>query len=105
MNIQNQDHKWNVWRFVLSISCDVFFFLAVSNGVFYYIIVYGYPNTKDRTIVFRIDTRSPLYMDDIPVVESAKDRDEELVSRIRTRINEVEELIEAMKSKLPGNSQ
>jgi len=44
-------------------------------------------------------------MDDIPVVESAKDRDEELVSRIRTRIIEVEELIEAMKSKLPGNSQ
>ncbi|MDO9548495.1 MAG: hypothetical protein Q7J65_06005 [Candidatus Marinimicrobia bacterium] len=44
-------------------------------------------------------------MDDIPIIESTKDRDEELVSRIRTRINEVEELIEAMKSKLPGNFQ
>ena len=43
-------------------------------------------------------------MEDIPIIESAKDRDEELVSRIRTRINEVEKLIEAMKSKLPGDS-
>ncbi|MFH1251048.1 MAG: hypothetical protein V1715_08110 [bacterium] len=44
-------------------------------------------------------------MDNISIIEPAKDRDEELVGRIRTRIKEVEELIEAMRSKLPGNSQ
>ncbi len=31
-----------------------------------------------------------------------KNRDEDIVNKIRSRINEVEELIEAMKSKLPN---
>lgn len=44
-------------------------------------------------------------MDETVNSESNKDRDQELVNRIRSRITEVEELIEAMKSKLPDSSQ
>jgi len=44
-------------------------------------------------------------MDNIPSQESTENRDEELVNRIRSRISEVEKLIEAMKSKLPDNSK
>ena len=43
-------------------------------------------------------------MDEAINTESNRDHDEELVSKIRSRMNEVEELIEAMKSKLPENS-
>lgn len=80
-------------------------FCLFSNREIDYIIVDGNPKTSYRSIVYRTDTRSPLFMDNISIIEPAKDRDEELVGRIRTRINEVKELIEAMKSKLPGNSQ
>jgi len=37
--------------------------------------------------------------------ESTPDKDKALVGKIRSRINEVEELIKEMKSKLPDNSQ
>ena len=37
--------------------------------------------------------------------ESTPDKDKALVEKLRSQINEVEELIKAMKSKLPGNSQ
>ena len=37
--------------------------------------------------------------------KSTPDKDKALVEKIRSRINEVEELIKAMKSKLPNNSQ
>jgi len=37
--------------------------------------------------------------------KSTPDKDKALVEKIRSRINEVEEIIEAMKSKLPGNAQ
>ena len=37
--------------------------------------------------------------------KSTPDKDKALVEKIRSRINEVEELIKEMKSKLPNNSQ
>jgi len=44
-------------------------------------------------------------MDNAIEKETNRDRDEELVRKIRSRMNEVEKLIEAMKSKLPKKSQ
>ncbi len=40
-----------------------------------------------------------------PETESSQDKDQALVEKIRSRFNEVEQLIEAMKSKLPDNSK
>jgi len=44
-------------------------------------------------------------MDNAIEKETNRDRDEELVRKIRSRMNEVEKIIEAMKSKLPKKSQ
>jgi len=40
-----------------------------------------------------------------PENKPTPDKDKALVEKIRSRINEVEELIKEMKSKLPNNSQ
>lgn len=40
-----------------------------------------------------------------PETESPQDKDQALVEKIRSRFSEVEQLIEAMKSKLPDNSK
>lgn len=44
-------------------------------------------------------------MDEKPGIESTAYRDEEILRRIRRQMHEAETLIEAMKSKLPNNSQ
>ncbi len=44
-------------------------------------------------------------MDEKPNIESTANRDDEILGRIRRQIQEAETLIEAMKSKLPNNSQ